>query len=264
MSYVQMLAALALAVGATAGSPAPAAEPDALATGVTLLYTCHVNQGKSGEDVLSHVQEFARIAPPLDGRSAFLWAPAIGGGSGPRLIWGINYPSLTAYADLRTQIAENPAFAAWQLRDREIMTCTSSMLISEQLRAGALSNPGKSREGVIIESPDAVVEYFRCSLRDGNSRADLDELIAGWRKVMEAIPSEAARTYSAWIYTPYLGVPAEYDHLWIGAYPDLPTWGRGEDAFMAHAPTRETYERFSQLSRCDRSLWQGYWLIAPR
>jgi hypothetical protein len=237
-------------------APAHAAEPVMPVPGYSVLFQCNVNAGKNFDDVWSVLEEFARVAPPRADRSSFLWTPLFHAG-GVDFVWGINYPSLTAYAEARTAFEATPAWATWGARFNDVMRCDQSMVASEEVRAGVLS-------GVADREVDGIVDLFWCTLRDGATMAAVDDATRLWQAEMAKIPSEAARAYSAWRYTPHWGVPGQYDYGWTGAWPDLQTWARGETDYQAHAPLQAVEAQFDAASRCDVSLWFGYWIIAPQ
>ncbi|NNC98956.1 MAG: hypothetical protein HKN85_02115 [Gammaproteobacteria bacterium] len=77
----------------------------------------------------------------------------------------------------------------------------------------------------------APIEAFVCNYRKGQTRADLDKVIAKWNKWMDDTNQEP---YSAWLYSAYYNSPAyAFDVAWLGVWPDGNTMGRSTDAWLA-------------------------------
>jgi hypothetical protein len=53
------------------------------------------------------------------------------------------------------------------------------------------------------------------------------------------------------------------DFGWIGAYPDMQSYGRGETAYMNSKEGQAAEARFGKVSSCRSALWTGYWVLAP-
>ncbi|MFX3658248.1 MAG: hypothetical protein ACN6I7_03740 [bacterium] len=242
------LSPFALAQNAATGLPAQ---------GVTQLFSCNLAAGQNMEDVWSLLEAVRdQITEPRSGFSLFLWTP-FRGATGYDYIWGATDASLTAMMEGMAEYARSPGarllgprFAAVNER------CDSVVLLSEQMKAGAIGNTAD-------RMPDAMVETFACRLKPGATQADVRNAAEFWQQQVPKIASADLDTYEAYMVIPFRGGSGEADFGWIGNYPDMTTFGRGETAYMNAKEGQAANERFEKVSTCRTALWNGYWVMTP-
>jgi hypothetical protein len=228
--------------------------------GISNVFGCKLNEGKTLDNVWSTMEALAKMQigrrnGPDPAGSVFLWTP-FRTQSEFDYIWGYNSTDLNRMAQDMEDYIASPGAEAMEARMADTGNCVSSIVTSRTLRTGTLSNTAD-------RTPDAAVETFACSYKDGQDAADLDKAIGYWQTEVEKIPSAGLKTYSAWLWTPLRGTTPETDVLWIGAYPDLANWAEGDTSYYA-SPTGQAIDaRINAVVECRSSLWTGYWIVPP-
>jgi hypothetical protein len=236
------------------------AQEAAPTAGFSNVFGCKLNEGKTLDNVWSTMEALAKMPiawrnGPDPAGSVFLWTP-FRTQSDFDYIWGYNSTDLNRMAqDLEDYVA-SPGAEAMQARLADTGDCASSIVTSRTLRTGTLSNTAD-------RVPDATVETFACSYKDGKGAADLDKAIAYWQPEVEKIASPGLKAYSAWLWTPHRGTTLETDVFWIGAYPDLESWAEGDTSYYASATGQAIDARINAVVECRSSLWTGYWIVPP-
>lgn len=225
--------------------------------GVTQLFSCHLAEGQSMDDVWSLLEALRdQITERRSGFSLFLWTP-LRGATGYDYIWGATDASLVSMTEGLAQYYGSPSARVMAPRFAAVNErCDSVVLLSEQMKAGAIGNTAD-------RLPDATVETFACRLKPGVSQADFRKAAEFWQQQVSKIASADLNTYEAYLVTPFRGGTGEADVGWIGNYPDLATFGRGETAYMNSKEGQAANERFEKVSTCRSALWAGYWVLTP-
>lgn len=227
---------------------------------ITNAFACKLNKGKTYDNVWSTLEALANMniawrAGPDPAGSVFLWTP-FRTSSDYDYIWGYNSTDLNRMGqDLEDYLA-SPGADAMEARMADTGDCVSMIAQSRDLRAGTIGNTAD-------RVPDAVVETFACSYKDGQGPADLDRAIAYWQTDVEKIPSPGLKSYSAWLWTPYRGTTLDTQAIWVGAYPDIKSWTEGETSYFASKEGQAIDARINAVVQCRSSLWSGYWIVPP-
>lgn len=224
------------------------------------IFMCHLAEGKTSENVWSTMEAFRAL--PRDADSdlvAFLWEP-FRSGTQYDYVWAAFQPDFKTMADGFAGYMAAPTSPAMNAQFEALGPCDSAIVFSEEVVPGAIPVGGADRD------LDALVEVFQCALNDGADRDDFTAAVNFWKAEFPKIGSAALKTYAGDVWTPYRGGPAggNADFLFVGAYPDLVTWGQGEMDFMASKVGAALEARLSSISRCNADLWFGYWVIPPR
>ena len=232
---------------------------------VLQLFSCSLNPGQNADDVwslLEAVRDQAMSQGDAQGADLgiFLWTP-FRGATDYDYIWGATSPDLVTtmqglanYASSGGAEALGPRFQA--LNER----CHSMIAMSEQTKVSSTPfNPANANDRV----PDGLVETFSCNVRPGSTMADIRSATSFWQDQMKKVASENLAKYAGYLVTPYRGGTGEADFGWIGTYPDMVSFGRGETDFMNSKEGQAANARFEKVSTCRSALWTGYWVKAP-
>ncbi len=231
------------------------------ASGVLQLFACKLAPGKTGENVWSVLEmvraNVDRSAPDYDPAfGVFVWTP-FRQATGYDYIWGIANANLEGMAAGATNYVESGNAALMGPRFAALGECEASVAFVDQLTQGELGS-GEDRV------PDAAVETFSCTMRDGT---DMDDVVAAsrfWQQQMGKIESADLAKYRGSLVRPFRGGTGEADFGWIGSYPDWMSFARGTDAYYGSKEGQAADARFAQISRCRSALWNGYWVVEPR
>jgi hypothetical protein len=171
-------------------------------------------------------------------------------------VLGVNNGDIVKMAEGFAQVVAAPGWDAWAQGFGSTADCISGIVKSEQIRAGTLAlTAGRA--------PVALVETFLCNYKE-NTRPDaLDTAVAYFKDNYETINTDAAKTYSAWLWHPYRGTSGTWDFMFVGAYPDFKTWAKGSMDYDATKAGEAMDAKFSAMSTCRTALWQGYWIVPP-
>lgn len=224
------------------------------------IFMCHLAEGKTSENVWSTMEAFRALPRDTDsGLVAFLWEP-FRSGTQYDYVWAAFQPDFKTMADGFAGYMAAPTSPAMNAQFEALGPCDSAIVFSEEVVPGAIPAGGADRD------LDAVVEVFQCALRDGADRDDITAATNFWKSEFAKITSTAVKTYAADLWMPYRGGPAGggADFLWIGAYPDLASWGQGEMDFLASKEGAAMEAKFNAISTCGADLWFGYWIMPPR
>jgi hypothetical protein len=234
-----------------------AQSPDAPATGVSQLFSCNLNPGRDVDDIWSLLEAVRdQVEDPGAGFSILLWLP-LRGSTDYDYIWGVNEANLIASMQGLTNYMSSDSGRALAPRFQALNErCDSVILRTEQLKTGTT---GMTAD----RTPDAMVETFSCQLRAGSSMADARSAGAFWQQQVGKIASDDLAKYGAFFVTPIRGGSGEVDFGWIGTYPDLVSFARGETAYQESREGQAADERFNKASTCRNALWTGYWVMAP-
>ena len=239
-----------------------AAQP---ANTVLQLFSCNLNPGQNADDVWS-LLEALRAQVDSQGASLgeapgiFLWMP-FRTASDYDYVWGATNSDLVATMEGMASYASSGAAAALAARFQAVNErCHSMIAFSEQTKVSSMPfNPTNANDRM----PDGVVETFSCKVRAGSTMADIRSVTSFWQEQVKKVASEDLNKYAAYLVTPFRGGTGEADFGWIGTYPDMVSFGRGETAFMNSKEGQAVNARFEKASTCTTSLWNGYWVKAP-
>jgi hypothetical protein len=238
------------------GAPAP----EKLATGYTEVFACKLREGRSMDSVWAAMDRIAALnvpstAPPDPGFGIFLWTP-FRTGSSDDYIWGVNSSSINAMTQGLSDYMATPQSAAIGASLDASSTCTSGIVSSRQLKVASIGNKAD-------RTPDAMVEIYACDLKPGATMEKFDKLAELWQGEIAKIASPALQAYGAWLWKPFRGATGGHALYWVGAYPDLKSWGHGATDYFASKEGQAVDARLNELTTCEADLWVGYWVIAP-
>jgi len=252
MKKLGITACMLLALSSTA------ALADNHTSGIVQVFGCSLNDGRSMLDAREILRDLAANAAASENSDPrfgmFVWLP-VRGASDADFVFGV------LNSDLRTMAAGSAAFAATEFgqdlqeRMRSTADCESGIMASNQIADG---NIGMTADTEI----DAIVETFRCDIRDGSDAGDINAAIKNWQNGLESIESEALDNYDAYVWWPIRGGPGN-DFYWVGNAPSMEAWGNGLQDYMDSEAGQKAQTRFDAHSRCVSNLWAGYWLYAP-
>ena len=90
------------------------------------------------------------------------------------------------------------------------------------------------------------VELYACNFNEGMGRADLDRTVDMWNEWND---ERDANDYAAWTLTPYYyGQEQDFDFIWMGAFSDGNSMGRGLDQWLAEGT--EIAMEFDKVADC--------------
>lgn len=223
------------------------------------LFACELNEGKNMANVMALAESYRTAWPALniqdEGSGAFVWT-SFREGSPYDYIMGFINSSLTEMVSGLQSYYGSGLGAGLDAQFQETGDCISAIVFSEQIKDGTI---GQTND----DQPDAVVETFSCNINDGS---DMDDVMAAeeyWRGRVEDLDSAAINQFEAYRWTPYRGGTGQADFMWVGNYPDMDTWARGETDWMGSSQGQAADARIERVSTCTTGLWTGYWIIAP-
>jgi len=253
MKKLSILVCALLALNSTA------ALADNHTSGVAQVFGCSLNDGRTmldAREILRDLAANAAAAENPDPRfGIFVWLPIRGASDADFVLGVLN-------SDLRTMSAGMAAIAGSEFgqdlveRMRATADCESGIMASSQVADGAI---GMTADLEV----DAIVETFRCDIRAGSDADDVNSAVKYWQSQFESIESEALDSYEAYVWWPIRGGPGN-DFYWVGNAPSIESWGNGLQDYMDSDAGKKAQARFDAHSRCESSLWSGYWLNVPK
>lgn len=109
----------------------------------------------------------------------------------------------------------------------------------------------------LAAEPPIIRETFTCNFNQGQ---DMDDLMAARDFYLNQMEKLGMDPRQHFVWTPYK-VAVDFDFLWAVNFPDLVTFGRESDRYLASAEGRAAEERFDRVATCSSSLsqrWQVY------
>jgi len=227
---------------------------------VLQLFACNLNEGKTMENVWSTLETMRGLSGNNQeltdpGFGVFLWTP-FRGSLGFDYIWGITNSDLNEMAAGYKGFVESGNAMVMGPRFGALASCTSSISLTEQTRAGSVGT-GEDR------LPDAMVETHSCQLRTGSDMEDVEKAVEYWQEQFEEIESAALGTYEGFLVRPFRGMREGLDFAWIGTYPDLTTFMQGATDYYGSKEGQAADARFQKTSKCQTAMWNGYWVVVP-
>jgi hypothetical protein len=238
------------------GAPAP----EKLATGYTDVFACKLREGRSMDGVWAAMDRIAALnvpstAPPDPGFGIFLWTP-FRTGSSDDYIWGVNSSNLNQMAQGLSDYIATPQSEAIGASLDASSTCTSGIVSFRELKVASIGNKAD-------RVPDALVEIYACDLKPGATMEKFDKVAELWQSEIVKIASPALQAYGARLWKPFRGASGGHALYWVGAYPDLKSWGHGATDYFASKEGQAVDARINELTTCEADLWVGYWVVAP-
>ena len=243
-----------------------AQENNAPVNSVLQLFSCNLNPGQDADDVwsvlraLSEVASAQNAATQSEGIGIFLWTP-FRGTFAYDYIWGSTSTDLVSMMDgmttyMGSEAAQKLAARFQALNER----CDSAIAMSEQMKVSSEPfDPANAAD----RKPDGLVETYSCKIRSGSTMADIRSATAFWQEQVKKVASPNLDKYAGYLVTPFRGGSGEADFGWIGTYPDMMSFGRGESDFINTKEGQAANARFEKASSCRSALWTGYWVMAP-
>ena len=238
------------------GAPAP----QTLTNGYTDVFACKLKKDRSMDSVWATMDRIAALsvpstAPPDPGFSIFLWTP-FRTDSSDDYIWGVNNSSVNQLAQGLSDYLATPQSEAIGASLDASSTCTSGIVGFRQLKVASIGNKAD-------RVPDSIVEIYACDLKPGATMEKFDKLAEQWQVDINKIASPALQAYGAWLWTPFRGATGGHAFYWVGAYPDLRSWGHGVTDYFGSKEGQAINARLTEMTTCQTDLWVGYWVIAP-
>lgn len=248
----RILAGLALTICMIAGVQAQEGQP-------VQVFACELNEGKTVDNVMALADAYRTAWPMMniadEGAGAFVWTSFREGTPYDYVVGFIN----SSLEDLTAGLDSYYGSGLGQGLDAQFLetgNCISGIVFSEQIRNGTIGQTGD-------DQPDAVVETFACNINEGS---DMEDVIAAeeyWRGRVDALNSPAVNQFEAYRWTLYRGGTGESDFTWVGNYPDMATWARGETDWLASKEGQAADERIERVTTCVSGMWLGYWIVPP-
>ncbi|HEY5645447.1 MAG TPA: hypothetical protein VIS76_05885 [Pseudomonadales bacterium] len=225
--------------------------------GVIQLWNCHLQPGQNVDDVFGLLEALRDGATQREpGFSMFLWLPRTGA-IDYDFAFGTTATDLVALAEGAANYASSGNAARMARHFQDVITgCDSVILLSEQVHTGAIGQTGD-------RLPDAVTETFACRTTPGSDMDDVEDTVKAWQEQMAKMDSPELKTYDAYMVTPFRGGSGEVEFGWISSYPDIVSWGKGEQAWNDSKGGQALNDRWNKVSACRSAMWNGYWIVPP-
>ena len=228
-------------------------------TGVVQAFTCSLNHGYSMLDVREALRDLAAGAEASDNPDPrfglFVWLP-LRGNVQSDFLFGVINSDLRSMAAGTSQFVKSPEGQDMTRRLQGIADCASGVMLSEQVADG---NIGMTAD----MEPDAIIETFRCDIRNGSDMDDVRSAISYWKTQFEAIESKTLDDYDAYVWYPIRGGLGN-DFYWVGNSPNLEAWGNGLQDYMDSEQGKKAQARIDAHSKCESAIWTGYWMVVPK
>ena len=250
--FALMLVPLILLAGTAQAADAPGA-------GVVQVFGCHLQEGKTPDNVWGLMDALAApgdgAAPADPAFGLFVWAP-YRGATEYDFVFGVLNTDLesmaagsTAYASSMKGRADNQIWA------NTVSGCDSAIMATTQLTDGSI---GMTAD----RSVDAVVETFSCTINDGSDMDDVDGALRYWQAQLPKIDSTVLGDYEAYKWTPLRGGTGS-DFVFVGNAASLQAWATGTTDYGASSEGQAADERFYKHTSCTNQMWMGYWIVVP-
>lgn len=150
---------------------ARAAETPAVVEG----FACNFLPGQGMAELQTATDNFNAALANLDSEDvaamlAFLWVP-YRSNTDYDVIWTSNHANLNAMGRVTSAIEADPAATAAVAGFDDVVDCDSAINYSDQIYAG---------DGPPVTAPPALLESYRCELRDGKTIADARAAASAW------------------------------------------------------------------------------------
>jgi hypothetical protein len=106
----------------------------------------------------------------------------------------------------------------------------------------ALAQQTPSKKPLVKAAP---VDFRACNLREGKTRADLDEVAERFR----AYANKNDSKYAAWILVPQYHSQSDFDVGWLGAWPDGESFGVSMERWMTSGQAIQA--EFAEVVDCS-------------
>jgi len=248
----KLVTVMILALGAAAMGHAQESQP-------LQLFACKLNEGKTFSNVMGLAEAYRTAWPKIGNADknagAFIWTPFRQGSDYDYIVGFINSSLTDMVAGLKNYYGSGMG-AGLDAQFAATGDCISAIMFSEEIKDGTI---GQTAD----DQPDAMVELFACTLNEGSNMDDVKAAEEYWRNQVADLNSDALKEYEAYRWTPYRGGTGQADFLWVGNYPDIDAWAKGEDAYEGSKQQKAADERFAKSSTCVSGLWNGFWIVPP-